>query len=307
METESVRFAAIIGHADDPDLLRSCIDHHLRIGVERIFVSLNDSDPRSAEVVQEFGAQDRVRGAKPEAFAVDPFEFFTAAVDVVRHWCAPQWLILLDTDEFWIPADDQINRLRNLEHYDLLRVSRFNAPVLRADGRVFARLPPDKASFVYGDPSGSYLELREIGASWAHTRVAPKIMVRPELVARIGRGAHAAVGHEKPFRDGEPDDVLIVHLPFTSRERFARKLAAIRKRLRDYGAKFRPDEAAHWRDWMLLATEQVIDDEFNKQVVDEREIERLVSTGALTTPEKIFERRQASANDTADVAADFDP
>src|ERR1700730_17946878 len=34
-------FAAVIAHADDANLLRRCIAHHLAIGVDNVFVSLN--------------------------------------------------------------------------------------------------------------------------------------------------------------------------------------------------------------------------------------------------------------------------
>jgi hypothetical protein len=293
----SVRFAAVIGHADDPDLLRTCIVHHLGIGIERIFVALNDSDPGSPKVVDCFAGDDRVRGAYVGTFAADPFEFFSAAIAPIREWCAPEWLIFLDTDEFWLPLREQIGGVRSLEQHDLLQVSRFNAPALLNAGHdgVSVVLPPTKATLVFGDPQGSYSDLREEGASWGQTRVAPKIMVRPELVARIARGAHGALALDRPFRILEPDDLLIVHVPFTSRERFRRKLAAIRTRLRSYGSRFAPGEATHWKDWMLLETEPAIEEEFKRQAVDAQDIDRLVSTGALVTARQIFDRWSALA------------
>ena len=34
------RIAAVVGHADDPDLLRRWIRHHISIGLEHIFVEI---------------------------------------------------------------------------------------------------------------------------------------------------------------------------------------------------------------------------------------------------------------------------
>jgi hypothetical protein len=54
-------FAAIIGHADEPSLLRRCIAHHLAIGVQWIFVSLNTQD-RDNIIVAELRMMANVFG-----------------------------------------------------------------------------------------------------------------------------------------------------------------------------------------------------------------------------------------------------
>lgn len=290
----SVRFAAIIGHADDATLLESCIAHHLGIGVERIFVSLNESDPKNAGIVRTFAADDRVRAERLQTFATDAFEFFTAALLAVRDWCAPEWLLFLDTDEFWIPARGQISQLQGLEHHDLLEVPRFNAALLAAAGAICANLPPSKVSFIFGNPPGTYASVGGSQTPWIQTRVGPKIMVRPELVSRIERGAHSASPLKGPLRVLTPTDLLILHAPFTSRARFEKKIAAIRHRLSLYGARFGSDQAGHWRKWMLLDTQKAIEEEFNRQVIAMADVDNLIARGTLTTPAELFKRWSAA-------------
>lgn len=292
----SVRFAAIIGHADDPKLLMSCIAHHLRIGVERIFVSLNEFDPANEEVLLAFAADDRVRAQRLDTFATDTFEFFTAALVAMREWCAPEWVLFLDTDEFWIPAQGRINRLQGLDRHDLLEVPRFNAPVVATANGISANLPPSKASLIFGNPPGTHASVGGSNIPWIQTRVGPKIMVRPELVERIERGAHSASPLNSPFHVHTPLDILILHVPFTSRERFAKKITAIRNRLNLYGSRFGPGQAAHWREWMLLDTQEAIEKEFNRQVIDIADVDHFIAEGILTTPADLFKRWSGSAS-----------
>ena len=96
------RFAAIVAHADDPELLARCIAHHLALGVERVFVSLNLDDPESERVARSFEHTGRVRAARLESFARDPFHHFTEAKRPLVAWCDPEWLMFVDSDEFWI-------------------------------------------------------------------------------------------------------------------------------------------------------------------------------------------------------------
>jgi hypothetical protein len=42
------QFVAIVDHADEPGVLDACIRHHMAIGVERLFVCLQNEDRISA-------------------------------------------------------------------------------------------------------------------------------------------------------------------------------------------------------------------------------------------------------------------
>jgi hypothetical protein len=291
-----MNFCAIIGHADEPDMLERCIAHHLKIGVERIFVSLNLDDPASAAVTTRFG--EGVIGRHVADFAADPFEFFTAAIAAAREWAQPDWVMLVDTDEFWLPRSADIHATANLEHSDLVTVERYNAPSIKTAGSLIAWPEViDLSVPIFGAPEISVHAFETNPASnppWITTKVMPKIMVRPELVERVERGAHAVVG-KRAMRITAGHDLLVVHLPFTTRDRFVRKIEAIRQRLRLYGHRFPPGAAFHWKRWLEVDAEQLIDQEFDRQIVDASEVEVLMRGQILTTPAQLFERRLSSA------------
>lgn len=287
-------FAAVIGHADDPDLLERCIAHHLAIGVDHVFVSLNGGDAASARVAREFAPSGRVRAARPETFALDPFHYFTAAKDVVAAWAAPDWLLFVDSDELWTPAGGRIQNTAGLDELDLVAAPRFNVPPLREPDGILREpeLADRNATLVIGARTvmdGDYL-LRNPGTPWIVVEDARKVMVRPELVKEVGRGAHDVVTPGPVPRWAWPDDLLILHLPFTTEARFRRKVDAIRARLATYGTRFGPTQAWHWRRWLALDYAGQLGAEFERQVFAAADVPELLARGVLTTPARLFAR-----------------
>lgn len=284
---------AVIGHADEPQLLRRCIEHHLNIGVERIFVSLNRGDPESAAVVESFAGTGRVRGEPVERFAPDPFEFFTAAIERVRAWSDSDWVFFVDTDEFWLPLSGDIRDTRGLDDFDLLLASRHNAPPFRTrDGSVTWPSAVNLASAVFGDPE-KWLGPWPIGdgvAPWIAASDVGKILVRTRLLDRVGRGAHKAVLNIDNVRYGPTVDLMIVHLPITTQARFRRKIHAIRERMQTFGQRFADFQALHWKRWLELDDQGLIDDEFWRQVISADEIQILMQKGLLLTPARLFQQ-----------------
>lgn len=291
------RVAAVIGHADDADMLRRCIAHHLRIGVGHVFVSLNTPDAASERVTEEFAADMRVRAQRVEAFAPDPFHYFTAAVRVLAKWAAPDWVLFVDSDEFWIPARGRITESADLTAFDQIAVPRFNVPPLRdADGAEhewerFDDLTPVVDAHRLADPENFRNDPK---ARWVMTKDHPKLMMRTELIGEVGRGAHTIVPRLRGWRGTTARDVLIMHVPFTTRERFRRKVVAIRERLATFGARFAPGEAWHWRRWLELDDAGRLDAEFDRQFIDAARLEALSALGIIATPRQIF-ARQGSA------------
>lgn len=302
MSQEPAQFAAVIGHADDADLLELSIAHHLEIGVDRIFVSLNTRDGASEKVARDFEAAfpGRVRAARLETFAGDPFQHFTAALAVVRAWAQPDWMLFVDTDEFWIPASGRIAGTAGLDRYDALWVPRYNAPPVRdEDGSVRAARTIDPATIdvVDGPLIADSAELNAApGLRWIMTKDHPKLLVRAEGVSEVGRGAHTVSPAPAPDRIATASDLLIVHLPITTRERFRRKLAAIRERLQTYGDRFGPGQAWHWRRWMELDAAGEVDAEYERQLIEARDLPRLRERGELRTPAAIFARERITCS-----------
>jgi SAM-dependent methyltransferase len=287
--------AAIIGHADGETILEDCIRHHLSIGVRHVMVVMNEDE---AVGPAAFDGDKRVRAVHASRFAGDDrFSYFSAAVRELQEWVTPEWIFFTDSDEFWLPQSGMLTDLA-LADKDLLIVERFNTPVLRGrDGQLVAPdlsapalLPLISQREVIDD---QYLS-GDTQTPWIMGLDAPKLMVRPELVASAGAGAHSIVATNPGLRWHMPDDLLILHAPFTTEARFAKKVARIREIFKHVGERFNARQAWHWRYWQTL-TEAGVSAEFQRQSFRASAVPALLAQGVLALPETQYAILRKSA------------
>ena len=291
------RLAAVIGHADEADLLERCIRHHLDAGIDRIFVSLNVDDADSERVARAYEHTGRVRVARLATFAADPFHHFTAAKDQVVAWCDAQWILFVDSDEFWVSRTASIADASDLDDdADLVDVPMFQAlPLRAADGTVRELALSDPASLpIVAQANADADMLRNDPELAPFTSWPTKVLVRPAFVAEVGRGAHQVASVIGTPRQRAASDLAIVHVPFTTRERFARKLRRVRIRLATYDDRFGPNQAWHWRRWLALEDAGEIDAEFERNTFREDRVPELVAAGVITTAARRFAAMRAA-------------
>jgi hypothetical protein len=255
-------------------------------------VSLNSDDPDSADVVNRLSFGGRVRAMPVGEFAPDPFEFFTAATEVVAEWTAPDWVAYIDTDEFWVPRLGHLSSIRIPARANVVHVQSFNAAPIRHGGTILTTVPPDPETPLINvrypnDPQFfvDHPDARLIQAdAWG-----TKVLARTEIVRRVERGAHKVVASSANAVRVRAQDLLIVHYPFTSAARFQRKISAVRRRLAEYGDRYNGTEAWHWRRWLELDDLGMIDAEFERQVFREDQVAYLLSIRFFVRPEQAFD------------------
>lgn len=283
-------FAAVIAHADDAEMLRRCVEHHLGIGVDYVFVSLNLDDEPSARTASEL-ASDNVRIARVTEYSADALDYFTAANEVVLEWRDPDWVLFVDSDEFWIPKRGRIHATAALAATDAFSVRRFNVPPIRSrDGRILDICVADPGLLVIGARQQMDAEFLAAHpeAPWINAKIGPKLLVRPRSVATVGLGAHEFAPRVPRPRMSIPNDLLIAHAPFTTEERFRRKMRAVRAMLSAHGHRFQGAQGWQWRRWLAIEDAGNLAAEFATQLVDEDELAGLISRGVLATPSDLF-------------------
>lgn len=297
MNQTAPRFAVIIGHADDPAMLELCIRHHLNVGAGQVFVSLNRDD---AGIPAAFAGDDRVRAAHVASFsAADPFLYFSESVRQVLAWQKPDWVLFTDSDEFWLPQGNSLAEIKGLAETDLVIVERFNTPLLRfPDGaiRIGALADPRNLPLVSAREwlDDAYLA-GDTNTPWIMAQDAPKLLVRPELIGRVGSGAHSILASNPNPRWLMPDDLLIIHAPFTTEARFRAKIAAIHETLARFGERFDSRQAWHWRYWLTL-DDTALTAEFQRQSFRESAVRALRAQGILATAAEQYGKLRAAAD-----------
>jgi len=124
-------------------------------------------------------------------------------------------------------------------------------------------------------------------------------MARPRRIAGFAIwGAHdMVVAGEEPVRRASPADLLIAHLPFTTRSRFNRKVENIRRIFAVHDSRFGTDSAWHWRRWLELAEQGRLDEEFERTVFDEGTLQELRLAGVIQSAAEVFAANGCTGQD----------
>jgi hypothetical protein len=122
-------------------------------------------------------------------------------------------------------------------------------------------------------------------------------MLRPHCARTILQGAHGIVPPADAARTRRADDLLIVHVPFTTESRFRAKVDGIRDRMTRLGSRYGTGEAWHWRRWLAVDDAGATRAEFEAQALDESHIATLLADGFLTTPDRLFAERRLFAHE----------
>ena len=287
LESRLPRIAAVVGYAYDGDLLAHWIRHHLAIGIDNIFVSVNEDDPGASDVLSRIGSDPRLRAAEMRSYARDPLDYFSDAVGLVSEWCAPDWMLFSDTDEFWIPAATRLTEVAGLRRDDVLVVERYNTPLLRhPDGTLLNANLADLAELPIITAPQDLREQYRAGCDdvpWIMARLEPKVLARADIIRRIAPGGHRVFARSPAVGRTLAADLIILHAPFTTESRFLKKLEHIRSVFVLYGERFHSAQAWHWKYWLGLPEDRLTA-EYLRQSIDSRAVPELMSKGVLSTP-----------------------
>lgn len=296
-----MKIAAVLSVKNDVALIDRQVSHLRAIGVDHIIACDLESTDGTLEALEKYRSGDFViLSLAAEATNGMAPPDATWEFEVMRQVKAAtaDWVIFLDADEFWLPASGWLKDCQGLLQADVLSVQRFNVPVT-PDGPA---LPADLVPGRYGEVlliADRIPDLREHlmenpDAPWIMGFDAPKTMARPGKIVGVTPGAHEAVSNDKHLRRIRPSDLLVAHLPMTTRERFFRKVDEIKalfakQDLRAPGNTWRDNALAwHWRRWGVMTGEGELEEEYQRNVFSPERLQALRDNGTICSAAKLL-------------------
>jgi hypothetical protein len=294
-----LKIAANLGVCDEVELIAPCI-HHLRlIGVDLIVVTDVGSTDGTGEVLCEFAKDTDIRLIQLSS-EEDPWGFPERMFQRTISDFSMDRLIFLDADEFWLPKSGNLKDTVELAGTDVLKVNRFNVPLVEGRPSFSATISAATYKDIYfvTDPveDGQIKLGTDPDLTHSSIRVLPKIMVNPRSVAGIAMGCHDFA--EKPdIRPVTrvPDDLVIAHFPFSTWPRFQRKLNNIRKSFAYFGHRLTDGQAWHWRRWLDLADQGKAEEEFRRQMLTQQQFYNLLASGVIQSAQQWLNRAESTA------------
>lgn len=297
-------YLAIVLTREDEGLLQPCVANLRRIGFDHVLVAcIEDFADRLAEVEALFAAAEdvSVHPVRPPFDEATLFDLSGPHLGPVLERHRPEWLLILDVDEFPVVRGGHLSGLRGMDQVDLLKIARYNYARLRdeTEAGILGRLAAPAAMPLI-------VERRDVmraqdtdptsgtGPRWTFHGIAPRVMVRPARIARLEIGAHKAGAHQTGPGQGAGDaprqvqgtEICVVHLPFTSFARFTQKLRNIDAHLSRANFMTGP-RGWHWKWWLERFRAGALAEEFEREGLAADEFAALCTSGAIRTAAQV--------------------
>lgn len=296
------KVAAILGVVDEVELVGHCIANLRNIGVDHIMVADFGSVDGTLDVLSSYkGDSDVAVYHYPisKAGKLESLDFLTLAYREAMEKQQPDLLLLLDADEFWIPASGNIRDTRNIPAGKPLRVPRYNIPmVLGTSPDIGDMMRSRDEMFLITDPiKDGKAALDRSEAPWIMTAVQPKLLFRAEAAVSIGVGGHQLLREGKVVKDQSVSDLVVAHAPFTTLERFVRKVKNIEATLAAGSHLLSGSQAWHWKRWASMLEEGNIEAEYERQCLSIEQFNQYVSAGVIEKVEQYFLKMSSADTD----------
>jgi glycosyltransferase involved in cell wall biosynthesis len=293
-----VKIGAILNVLDEVELIEQAI-HHLRaIGVDLIIACDLGSSDGTYEIMERYRSDDDFWLFRLTQNSGQWDADGDRAIIALAKSAGMDWVLVLDADEFWIPREGSLKALPLLKEFDVLSVDRFNVPLGVNGPMMPSRLVPEcyEELLVIAKPvedPQAHLK-RNPGDAWIRMWQDPKVMFRPERIIGLETGAHNVFACDpRPLRRTRPSDLVIIHLPFTTQMRFARKIDNIRRTMGDDADYDYDVPAWHWRRWVGLAQQGRINEEFEASRFSESVTADCRAEGTIRSVAELFRERSA--------------
>ena len=293
-----MKIGANLSVLDEVELIEQAI-HHLRaIGVDLIIACDLGSSDGTYEIMERYRSEDDFWLFRLTEDGDQYDEDWIRTNIALAKSAGMDWVLFLDTDEFWIPRDGSLKALPLLKEFDVLSVDRFNVPLGVNGPMMPSQLVPQRYEELLviakpvEDPRAHLT--RNPGDAWIRMWQDPKVMFRPERIISLEVGAHDAFACDlRPLRRTRPSDLVIIHLPFTTQTRFARKIDNIRRALGDNADDDYDGPAWHWRRWVAMAKQGRINEEFEASRFSESVTADCRTDGTIRSVAELFRERSA--------------
>ena len=300
-----MKIAALVGVKDDVELIRASVEHLWSIGVDLVIAYDDGSVDGTLSILSDLKSEERlwvvnVDRQEPRRYVISE----AWRLEWSRKANA-DWVVFLDADEFLIPATGSLKECRDLEHADVLTINRFNMPLTAQGALVPKNLSPagyaDLVLCVQTLPDFHLFIQEHPNVPWIlGTPIMAKALARPNLISTVTAGGHVVEARAGiTLRHARPPDLLIAHMPFTTYERFERKVSNIAGIVQAFPEFFSGYIAWHWKRWAAMFEAGQLREEFERQAFSETLLMRMMDAGVLRTAAAILDQRNSQPGQEA--------
>lgn len=274
-----VKLAMSLMVKNEIDLIEANIRVHAALGVDCFVVIDNGSTDGTLEKLNALASDFELRVISRPVSDYRQSDWRTEMALIARNDMQADWVISNDADEFWIPQGESLKE--GLTKWgSIIEFQRSNVQLdVHAEERPFyERVYRVKHPIFYPKKN----QLKEDDMSIQLGKIHGKVMVNLHGFMRVKGGNHRAWHWWSWLNQRTSDSALVYHYGIGSKAHFINHIENRQKLLAQGVTKM----GDHYRRWVRMLNDGVIDEEWQRLVLDEASIEVLQKYGVIVRDER---------------------
>ncbi len=262
---------------NEADIIEDNIRFHAAQGVQCFAVMDNGSDDGTREILENLKTEFDLHVIDQPDQSYQQALWMTELAEYCRTQLKADLVISNDADEFWQTEGegslhDYLNSIDSV-----VTVRRYN---MALDSSVL------RENYHYSDASlrvknpifyDSSAQINETAVAMLLIKISPKTIVNPHGLIRLKGGNHRAKHGWRLINARTEPGICVHHYPIRSYKQFERNIQNRKRLLETTDAKM----GDHYRRWVRILNEGRLQEEFDRFILSQQEIDTLLKLGIL--------------------------
>jgi len=264
---------------NEADIIEDNIRFHAAQGINCFVIMDNDSDDGTREILERLKSEYELHIIDQPDQSYQQARWMTELAEYCRTKLSADLVISNDADEFW-QTDGTCSIHDCLSPNDsVVTVRRYN---MALDNSVM------NADYHYSDASlrvknpilyDSDAQINETAVAMLLVKISPKTIVNPHGLIRMKGGNHRAKHGWRLINARNETGISVHHYPIRNYKQFERNIQNRKRLLETTNAKM----GDHYRRWVKILNEGRLEEEFERFILSQPEIDTLLKLGILET------------------------
>jgi len=271
---------------NEADIIADNIRFHSQLGVDCFVVMDNGSNDGTLETVEELKKDYDIHLLSRPVLDYQQSNWKSEMAFISRDLLKADWSIANDADEFWLPEGDSLKA----------ELSRFGSTIYcpRVNMQLDYRFHEDDFDFADLDLMVKYpIFFKGVNLQQEENipiqlgKITGKVIACNHGLVRIHGGNHRAKHFFKKLSHRECSSIKVLHYPIRSKSHFTDH---IENRAKLLASNEKVKMGDHYRRWVKFYQENRLEEEFNRLVLSDNDIEVLTKFGVVERVPQISRR-----------------